>query len=61
VEKKGPDGKPKKYRRRLYVMKVVKNPSLENEDGVTYEEEEITDENPDDPEKYDPEVCPLLK
>uniref|UniRef100_A0A7M5V674 FERM domain-containing protein n=1 Tax=Clytia hemisphaerica TaxID=252671 RepID=A0A7M5V674_9CNID len=55
VERTRPDGSVKKYRRRLHVMKIVKNPSPENEDGVNYEEEEITEDNPDDPEKYDPE------
>ena len=36
----------------------MKNPSPDNEDGVNYEDEEITDDNVDDPEEiYDPEVC----
>ena len=61
MEKEEPNGKTKKFRRRLYIMKVVKKPSPENEDGVNYEEEEINDENPDDPEKYDPEVYITLR
>ena len=56
VERTRPDGAVKKYRRRLYIMKIVKKPSPENEDGVNYEEEEITEDSPTDPEKYDPEV-----
>lgn len=38
----------------------MKNPSPENEDGVNYEDEEITDDNVDDDEKYDPEVCIMV-
>lgn len=41
-------------------MKVVKKPSPENKDGVNYEEEEITEDSPIDPEKYDPEVRCVL-
>ena len=60
VERTRPDGTVKRYRRRLHIMKVVKNPSPDNEDGVNYEEEEITDQNADDPDKYDPEVSKIL-
>lgn len=56
VERKQPDGTVKRYRRRLYIMKVVTKPAPDNEDGVKYEEEEITEDDPNDPEKYNPEV-----
>lgn len=56
MEKTLPDGTKKRYRQR----RPGGNVPMVEEGPVYYQEEEVDENNPED-DKYDPEVCFLLK